>query len=714
VQHLYGRVRRFRALILCVWGVVSVAGALALALNFRIDNSVGVWWPDDDPTLAQYDWYLEEFGEWEWTLVLLETEDINDPRFLSELNRLTADLGKVTHVRRSLSLTNVPEVPDSLARLYPDLNPEKLFLRPGDERYTVVLLETANFIRRADPYRPLLLRQIHETVESYPCVISHWVAGTSVINVQLNETAKRDMFVFFSLVGVLLFAISLILFRSWRDTLILTSVAFSSAAITLGFIVLCGYSLNIITIMLPTVIIALSVADLVHLIYAFHDHRRSTTTPAALDQTIRELWLPCLGTSVTTIAGFLSLSGSTMLPVFQLAVFSAFGIGLAWVLSLTVAPLLLGLLWSAEGPCRTALLSPESRPLVALARGLPRRIPLVMGLFAIASLGLWGLPRLETDTNYVTFFRQGNIVPETYERIESAGFPQNPVSVVLITPRGAALAGEALQAFEETLVEFEEGIRSLEEVEFVFSPFTNAKELDGFVTEDGRKHQLVLLTDFMGSREISELKQKIYRLKQEILPPEIGMIVTGSPVLWTSMDENLANTQRSSIAIVTIVALIVLTVIFQSIGFAALGCLVSFFPVALILGLMGLLNVPISLATVLIAGIAVGLAVDDTIHFVFAYREGRRAGLTAEVATRQTLVRIGSRMIVTSLILVGSFGCMAVSDFMPSANFGVFTALTILAALIVDLTLLPLALRATARLPGLFSRNLGESVVGPE
>ena len=73
----------------------------------------------------------------------------------------------------------------------------------------------------------------------------------------------------------------------------------------------------------------------------------------------------------------------------------------------------------------------------------------------------------------------------------------------------------------------------------------------------------------MGSREVSELKQKIYRLKQDTLPPQVGMIVTGSPVLWTSMDENLVHTQRSSIAIVTIVALIVLAVIVMGFGAAA-------------------------------------------------------------------------------------------------------------------------------------------------
>jgi predicted RND superfamily exporter protein len=697
--------RRFRWPILALWSLATLAGALALALNFRIDNSVGVWWPDEDPTLVQYDWYLEEFGPWEWTLVLVETDEILDPRFLSDLSELTTDLEQLEHVRRAVSLANLPSIPDSLTSRLGDTHIRNLLLREGDHRRTAILLETANFIRRQDPYRLTLLAGIRETVESYRSIESHCIAGTSVINVQLNQSAKRDMFVFFSLVGVLLFVISLVLFRSWRDTLVLTSVSFSTAAITLGLIVLCGYSLNIITIMLPTVLIALSVADLVHLIHAFHQHRQGSTTSGALERSIRELWLPCLGTSVTTIAGFLSLSVSTMLPVFQLAVFSAIGIALAWGFTLTVAPLLLELVWQGQAVTGRLPLAREPRYLVAFARVLPSRAGVVFTITALACVGLWGLPLLETDTNYVTFFRQGTTVPETYSMVEEAGFPANPVTLVLNTPGSGALASPAAQ---EALLAFEEEIRGIREVEFAISPFTNASGMEGLATDGGKRHQIVLLTNFLGSSEIAILKQKIYRAKLRTLPPQIGMVVTGSPVLWASMDQNLVQTQKSSIAIVTIVALVVLTLVFQSVGFAALGCLVSFFPVALILGLMGFLEVPISLATVLIAGIAVGLAVDDTIHFVFAYREGRREGLPPEIAVNRTLVRIGSRVILTSVILTGSFGCMMVSDFMPTANFGVFTALTILAALAVDLTVLPLALLAVAQI----SARMNDEVLG--
>jgi predicted RND superfamily exporter protein len=141
--------------------------------------------------------------------------------------------------------------------------------------------------------------------------------------------------------------------------------------------------------------------------------------------------------------------------------------------------------------------------------------------------------------------------------------------------------------------------------------------------------------------------------------------------------------------LVALGAFLLLGALFRDLRAALAGWFASALPVAIILGLMGWLGVPVTLATVLIAGIALGLAVDDTVHLVFAVRRGVRAGAAPAEAVRKALVRVGERMIVTSLILAGSFAVMGLSDFVPTANFGLFTALTILLALAADLTLLP-------------------------
>jgi predicted RND superfamily exporter protein len=118
-----------------------------------------------------------------------------------------------------------------------------------------------------------------------------------------------------------------------------------------------------------------------------------------------------------------------------------------------------------------------------------------------------------------------------------------------------------------------------------------------------------------------------------------------------------------------------------------------------VLGVMGLLGIPVNMATVLIAGVAVGLAVDDTIHFINAYRSSLGSGNDKFAASREALVGVGLRMTMTSAILIGSFTWMGLSNFMPTAQFGLLSSLTIIIALVADVALLPVLLTQGYRVP---------------
>ena len=286
----------------------------------------------------------------------------------------------------------------------------------------------------------------------------------------------------------------------------------------------------------------------------------------------------------------------------------------------------------------------------------------VVGLL-VAGAPLAGLGRLEADTNYVEFFRGGAAVPEAYRRISEAGFPQNPLVLVQKAPADEALI---------------EKLRALPQVKGVLGPEPDP---------EGGRVRLVLMTDFLSSRDLHRLMDSVRRLDGGA-----DLTITGTTVLLASMDTEIIETQVRSIFIVSAAILVILAVSFRSLRLAVVGWLVSVFPVALVLGVMGILGVTINMATVLIAGIALGIAVDDSIHFIFCYQERACAG--SRRAVEHALSTVGPRIILTSLILITGFGSMAVSEFLPTANFGMFSCLTIFAALVMDLTVLPLALES--------------------
>jgi hypothetical protein len=448
---------------------------------------------------------------------------------------------------------------------------------------------------------------------------------------------------------------------------------------TLGLVAATGTAFNILTIMMPTVLIALSVANLVHLVHAFHHHRaESADVRGAATLAVREVRLPGLGTTLTTVIGFLSLAISDMPPVRQLALFSAAGIVVAWAGTLTVAPVLLERAWRGRpgrprrGGARRALLEAWSRRVTGIG-------PVLLLAAVLGAPVLAGLFRLEADTNYVDFFRSGSAVRRAYAAADRAGMAQSALDLVVRSPH--VPDPDALASFFESVRE-EPGMRA------VLAPGPG-RNIEGFTADQGRAVRAVLFMDFLGNDAVGALCARIRDLGRAHLPDDATVEVTGSPVLWERMDASIVRTQRSSILFVALGAFAFLALLFRNLWVAAVGWVSSALPVGFILGLMGWLGVPVTLATVLIAGIALGLAVDDTVHFVFAFRRRRAQGGARRPAVREAMVTVGERMVVTSLILAGGFSVMALSDFTPTASFGIFTALTILLALAADMTFLP-------------------------
>jgi predicted RND superfamily exporter protein len=687
-----------RRAILAGWLAAMVVAVGVGVFGFRIDNSVGVWFAADDPALADYRRFLTDFGNREWILVALERHPANRHARVAGRDALVATLGQMDHVHRVLSSSDFPEESDLVRK----------FLKPNTESpYEALLLQVTNDIETQDGYREALVTEIRRVAQAFPTIDNVHVAGTAVINGELNRAARRDMFLFFPVVALFVALLGGVIFRNARDTAVLLSVSLGTVVGTESLLIGIGYPLNMITIMLPTVLIALSVADAVHLIHAFHTFRASVGDAAsATTRAVKSIAWPCAGTSLTTIAGFLAFSGSDVLPVFQLAVFGAVGIAMAWVLTMTVAPVLLTVLWRETRRPELPAAALGERLLGQWWRFADRHPRWIVAAFSVAAVLLVGLVSLRADTDYVKFFRSGTRVPQDYQVLQREGFPQNPLNLVLRLPAGESpLSPEYLSPLRS----FASSLETLPGVQSVLSPFVmanapaamgdQAASHGGMLSRQSDQLQFVVMMDHTSSQELFKLLPEIRALARRVLPSEMRLIPTGTSLLWARMDDGVIRTQRQSLLIVSVVCFGILAVLFRSLWLAALGLVFSLYPVAMVLGLMGLWRIPVNIATVLIAGIAVGLAVDDTIHVVHTFQELRRRGMDRSKACEETLVAVGLRMVMTSCILVGSFAIMGLSDFMPTSQFGLLSSLTIVLALAADATLLPVVLAWRRREP---------------
>ena len=731
---------------------LTVIGLRLLSDQPAIDNSVGIWFLSDDQALKEYQQYNRDFGEKEWTLLLLKTASIYEPEFLDDLAAITQRLETLKHVVKVTSIVNVRDNEidrdDSLnyKKIFPqtsknhptlsadqlDQFKQKLLANPlfehnifqrNDPRYTVLLLQNDNQIFNATPYRIELVDAITSIVEQYPSVENYALAGTTVVNAELNRAAKRDVVVFYSLITLFLMLFGWLTLNSFKDLLIMLMVVCCSMSTAMGLLALLGIPYNMVTVMMPTILISLSVSGVIHIINEFHQWHNTHPAPEAIRKTVDTLWKPHFSTALTTIIGFASLSLSTVIPIFQLGIFAGIGIAVGWLASLTMAPVLLVLFWQGTNkPCNARLswLDRFVDKLTTAACNKPRSKTLLLLVALIPVSGLW---LLETDTNYTKFFRDTATLSKAYDSLSEAGYAQNPVSIVLRFPGHDTWSNDDyfkhIVDFEQALEKLPEVIKLMsstklvEQIDHAFNAghtsksifrqynqnqinqllllgeLSNNDDIDDFLLRNKRQAQIVVLTPYLSSRQLDTFKQKIYRLQQRYLPDNVQLTVTGTTVLWANMDTQVSRTQLVSLLGIGSFLVIFLMLLFRSFKLGLIGILVNALPLAITLGTMGWLGIKINMATAIIGGISLGIVVDDTIHFLSGVRSRLNQGTALETAIQQTMKTVGRSILMTSIILIGGFSCMATSEFLPSAHFGIFISLSIALALILDVMIVP-------------------------
>jgi uncharacterized protein len=740
-----------------------VIGFKIIAPGPIIDNSVGVWFMQDDPELQAYERYNKEIGEKEWSLLQLETASIHDPVFLRELSAMTERISKLSHIAKVLSLTNVRDskgledgsleynrlysASDTTALLNADqlsefkqaLNANPIFegtiFKAADDQHTMILFQNDNLLRDRNPYRIKMVDSIKAIVQDYKSLSGFSMAGTTMVNTELNRSAQKDVIKFYVLVTLLVTAFGAFSLRNIRDLAVLLAVVTGSVVPPMGLLAVLGIPYNMVTILLPPILVSLCVCDIIHLINGFHYERKSHPSPLAMEAAMGKIFSACIWTSVVTMAGFLSLAFSTVLPIWQMGIYASLGIFMAWCITMTLAPIMLVRFWPQGNLALSQQASDGSKePGLYARKFVPilfgRLKPLWLLIFALMFIPLIGISKLKVDTDYTQFFGKNADLSRSYAKLEETGFSQNVLSLVLRFPEGKTYASEKyfshIRTFEKRVSELGEVQKILsltqlvERIDFAFnnegmptdsardriSAYTPAQinqllflgelsgndDIEDFTNKDRTRLQILTLTPYMSSHELQAFRGKIAALAAKVLPPDLSVEVLGTTVLWANMDSQISRTQIASFIALAIVFTVLLPIIFKSFWLGLLGVLINSLPLAMTFGIMGLIDVRINIATALIGGVSIGSTVDSTIFFINRFKQGLQEGLEWDDAIRNALITVGDGIIMTSVILAGGFCCMAISSFQPTAQFGIFTTFTIVSAVYLDLFIDPLLL----------------------
>lgn len=743
--------------------LVSCGVALVPIAHLSIDNSANIWFYEKDPGIAEYRKDMATFGEWDWMILHLHTPvGIYQTDFLETVRRVTEKIADLPDVTKVVSTANarlnartadgmlnykrlLGEPPWDLAGLRAALERNPVFrdglIKSGNASDALILIQTAVRFGDTRPYREMLVNRILALVAAEPLLAQHALVGAPYLNVALNRASRHDMFVFFPAVTVLVTALAWLVLPHWHYIVVLYAVLAGTVLWTIGGM-LAYYSFNMVTIMLPAVLMSLSATGIIHFLTTYHAvrvERPDLSTPGALKHTIRSLWVPSLMAAVTTGQGFASLTQTPIVPVTLVGAFAALGIGIAFILTFTLAPLLLRLLgtqgerqatcievWSAGFSQQVTKRYVKLTDVVLVH---PKKV-LLIAFVVLGGLST-GLAYLDADTDYVGMFRDRTRVAQGYRQVEAAGFGTSNITLAIATDRGIddPEVLQSLYALEAAIAQFPEVRKTigpavmLTEIDraladepqqwtpgfagysregvaqlILLAQISGNDDLADVLAADQRSARLFVFTKYMSSKDIERFASQLLTLARTLLPDGVQSTVTGLSVLWANMDTYLINAQVSSLLALVGVLFLTFLITVRSLWLALVGLIVNVLPTMALLGLMSWLGVKIDMATTLIGGITMGITVDDTLFFLWHYRQELKAGIPGSEALRSTVRHKGVAITSTAALLVGGFQIMAWSDFYPVANFGIFTSLTLAFCVIVEAVLLPILLMVPWRL----------------
>jgi len=685
---------RFALSALCLGLSLLAASQLT---SLAVSNSLEIWYPADDPELLNYRQFQQTYGNDE--LVVAAVSNIDG--FASEvgielLGSLTDDLLDIDGVATVTSLVTVPQsLGEARGRLLSD-----------DGKTTALVLQMM-VGEEFELRRHQILKDIAQAIEAHE--MEARLAGYGIVFDALNEestTGTTSLLLYAHGLMILLLAF---LFRKWGAVAI-TLLAVGNATLwTMGLYVVLGQKLNMITMVLPTLVLVIGIADCVHLLRSVAKQDRKLPQPERVVQGLATVIGPCLLTSVTTAAGFMALTTSGLPVVQSLGWFGGVGMMAAYITSMIICTA--GLSWrGAEPKTAASKLDAVAAGLFGVATRFPRSI--IATFIVVLIVAGYGLSQLETDTNSIGYLKKSHKVRKDSDFIEATIGPYVPLEFT-VRARGDIVQGDNLDVIQQWQLDVVQmndvgwswslvdalGIKRDEHPSSLaadtlrqrlarirqFSPVTTAAMLAG-----QSELRISFGIPIMSAGSIRSLIAGI--VAKADFPPHLELKPAGYSPLYTRIVDELVWSQVRGFSAAIVLIVLLLGMAMRSWRRILLALPANAIPVALTLGVMGLTGIPLDVASATIATVILGLVVDDTVHIL---KPSGSSGINDSLKIAANTA--GGTLLMTTIVLALGFLVLGLAEIRSVAWFGTLTSFAMIAAILTDLLFLPALASIIAR-----------------
>ena len=589
-----------------------------------------------------------------------------------------------------------------------------------------------------------LVEEIRGILKNYSYFGELFLGGAAMITVDTINFISQDLITFGLAVFLIFILVLWVIFKQFRWVAIPLSAALFSSIISIGVIGWLEWKVTVVSANFVSIVMIISLSLAVHLIVRYQElnHKLDLDQKALVNETLRQMFLPCLYTALTTVAAFASLVISDIKPLIDFGLMMVISIVSIFIFTFIYFGSLNALL-----PKTNVSLKPVSESLTnKIFSWVEKRINTILFLaFFVILLSVVGFNKLTVENKFIDYFKSSSEIYKGLSLIDKKLGGTATLDVIIDAPSmdqeadfefeddfdegfGDSLADEIQEQgywftsenliFLESIHDYLEGRNEIGKVLSVSSGVKIAEIannnnrlsdvelallrsllpeeiesqlLSSYISSDD--NQVRLTARVIESLEGLNRKTFIESIDadlQNVFGLDVNQYsLTGISVIYSNLLQSLFGSLFGSMSIVFVSIFLMFLILFKSLNLALLGMVPNFLSAGAVIGTIGLLGIPLDVMTVTVAAVSVGMGVDNTIHYIFRFKKEYLASNNYLTASKNTHTTVGKALLYTSLTIIFGFLSLIISNFNPTVYFGLFTALAMIMAVISSLVLLP-------------------------
>ncbi len=749
--------RRSSLLVLLL---LTLLAALGLP-NLRIDTGFNSLIPVTDPNREIYDMVSREFGSDNRTLIYVRDDDLWTPATLARLESLhhaLTDLPFVVRVEDLFTLRSIrgsngaiesrllmsvaPTTPEGALRAREDAlyNPLVVGNYVSSDGRVVALMVTVN--EQAGEEEEGFDRRVNSTIEALlepvrPHVDEIFQVGPPRINAELKASLFNDLVTLGPLSVLLLVTTILVFLRSWFAAMVPIITSLLSVVWAFGVMGWVGIPVNILSAMLPSLVVVIGSTEDTHMMVAYFrglGMNKETRRAHAARFMMKHMGVPLLLTIFTTALGFASNIFSDIGLIQDFAIASSLAILANGVITITLVPLLL----THFGPSGVRHMGEKDQ-----AYGFPGAVVRLFGVTRqryshwilivtalLCAFFVYQATTLNVTNDPMSYFHADRPLIRQVKQVQTdlAGTKiffitlQSDRARAFIDPRNVNKLVEIQQfmarqgVFDRSVSladyialinrEFHDGdpayleVPARSELIAQYLLFFHRHDLESYVSHDQKRATIVVRHNISDSGTLNRYITELTDVVKDIAGADMNAYVVGENLMINSAADSLMVAQIKSLTILLVVIFLIMSAMFTSFRGGIIALVPSLVPIILMFGIMGVFDIPLNPGTAMVAVIAIGIAIDGTVHLLSRYNELCRRTPDYEQAVSQTVREQATPVVATSMALAMGFGILLFSNFTLVAQFGALSAATMLFSIFANLLLTPIIM-SRIRLVGL-------------